>query len=165
MAFHVSGAMNRIKRGGRIGRLSVLAAAVFAIAGLLLACDDQAPDPREYGGAAVDLTVVTDIELSPGAKSGETVFAGNCAACHGAAAAGTYAGPTLIHRLYHPNHHSDGSIRVAATAGVRQHHWNFGDMPPVAGITPVQIEQVICYVREIQFANGVFEDPSLLPAC
>ncbi|MYB16910.1 MAG: c-type cytochrome [Chloroflexi bacterium] len=157
--------MNRIRHGRRIGRLSILGAIVFAIAGILIACGQQAADPSEYGGAAVDLTVVTDIELSPGAKAGEAVFAGNCAACHGAGAAGTYAGPTLIHQLYHPNHHSDGSIRVAAAAGVRQHHWNFGDMPPVAGISPVQIEQVICYVREIQFANGVFEDPSLLPAC
>lgn len=154
-----------IGRAGRIGRLSVLGATVLAIAGILMACGGQAVDPSEYGGAAVDLTLVTDVELSPGAEAGEAVFAGNCAACHGAGAAGTYAGPTLIHRLYHPNHHSDGSIRLAALSGVRQHHWNFGDMPPVAGISPAQIEQVICYVREIQFANGVFEDPSLLPAC
>ena len=157
--------MNRIGRCGHIRRLSILGATAVAIAGLLLACGQQAADPSQYGGTAVDLTAVTDIELSPGAKAGETVFAGNCAACHGAGAAGTYAGPTLIHQLYHPNHHSDGSIRVAAAAGVRQHHWNFGDMPPVSGISPVQIEQVICYVREIQFANGVFEDPSLLPVC
>lgn len=157
--------MNLFGRIARFSRLSVLGAAALAIAGILIACGEQAADPREYGGAAVDLTVITDIELSPGAAAGEAVFAGNCAACHGAGAAGTYAGPTLVHRLYHPNHHSDGSIRVAATAGVRQHHWNFGDMPPVAGISPDQIEQVICYVREIQFANGVFEDPALLPVC
>ena len=158
--------IDRIGRDGRGAGFLVLLAAALAISQFLVACGDRAgervsPDAMP----AVDMTVLTDIELSPGAAAGETVFAGNCAVCHGVGAAGSYTGPSLINRVYHPNHHSDASIRVAAFAGVRQHHWTFGDMPPVAGISEEEVEQVICYVREIQYANGVFTDASLLPDC
>jgi hypothetical protein len=39
---------------------------------------------------------------------------------------------------------------------VRAHHWPFGDMPAVEGITDPQIEKILHYVRAIQKTNGIF---------
>ena len=33
------------------------------------------------------------------------------------------------------------SIRNAVNQGVMQHHWFFGNMPPVAGLTPDDVER------------------------
>ena len=45
---------------------------------------------------------------------------------------------------------------VAAKNGVRQHHWPFGNMPPVEGITDSEISNIIAYVRTVQRANGIY---------
>jgi hypothetical protein len=51
--------------------------------------------------------------------------------------------------------HGDGAFLVAATNGVRQHHWSFGNMPPVEGITQAEVKSIVTYVREVQRANGI----------
>ncbi len=89
------------------------------------------------------------------AKQGEAEYNGNCAACHGVKLAGTAQGPTLIHSLYRPSHHADGAIVLAAINGVRAHHWQFGDMPAVEGITPQKLTVIIAYIRAMQQANGI----------
>jgi len=94
-------------------------------------------------------------ELSQLAKSGEVAFNENCAACHGENAAGTEQGPPLIHSLYRPGHHPDTAFVRAAKTGVRSHHWRFGNMPPVEGITDAKLRWITAYVREMQVANGV----------
>ena len=107
----------------------------------------------EEGGA---LAVVTVPELSGAAKAGEALFNANCSACHGKNAAGVDgSGPPLVHRIYEPSHHGDIAFQMAAAQGVRQHHWRFGDMPKVSGVTPADVEQIIVYVRELQRANGI----------
>lgn len=88
-------------------------------------------------------------------EEGERLFKANCAACHGLEAAGTQSGPPLVHPYYAPGHHNDAAFRRAARDGVPQHHWFFGDMPPVAGVSDEEIERIIAYVREIQRANGI----------
>ena len=80
-------------------------------------------------------------------------------------AAGTTQGPTLIDRIYHPGHHPDFSIRNAVSQGVRQHHWVFGDMPPVTDVSSDDAEKIICYIRETQRANGLFEGDSYSTVC
>lgn len=88
---------------------------------------------------------------------GARAFAGKCAGCHGVDAGGLKAkGPPLIHELYKPGHHGDFAFERAARQGVRSHHWPFGDMPPVAGITGADIKAIIAYVRTLQKANGIF---------
>ena len=67
--------------------------------------------------------------------AGEPLFADNCARCHGAMADGTQSGPPLVHRLYEPGHHPDFTFYRAVSKGVIAHHWDFGDMPPVAGLS------------------------------
>lgn len=103
--------------------------------------------------------------FSQTALQGEAVFNANCALCHGLNASGTTQGPTFIDRIYHPAHHADLSFRFAAKQGVRSHHWRFGDMPPVPNVTEDDVEKVICYVRELQRFNGVFEEEEYLNAC
>jgi len=42
------------------------------------------------------------------------------------------------------------SFYRAALKGVKQHHWNFGDMPPVAGMTPGKMDRIVPYLRHYQ---------------
>ncbi len=81
------------------------------------------------------------------AKSGEGVYAGSCASCHGRELEGTNTGPSLLSIVYEPGHHGDDAFRAAIANGSPQHHWNFGDMPPVEGLSPDQVDDVIAYVR------------------
>jgi len=94
-------------------------------------------------------------QLSQVAQSGEIAFNNNCSGCHGTNAAGTDQGPPLIHKIYEPSHHADFAFTMAANNGVRAHHWKFGNMPPVEGITEAKIRWITAYVREIQVANGI----------
>ncbi|MEF2554246.1 cytochrome c [Aurantimonas sp. A2-1-M11] len=95
-------------------------------------------------------------KLSFQAERGQDLFAANCAACHGDNAGGAEQGPPLIHRIYEPNHHGDQVFLIAATQGVHAHHWRFGNMPPVEGVSQRQIADIVAYVREVQKANGIF---------
>ncbi len=104
-------------------------------------------------GLAADDIVVP--QFSAMATQGEAAFNENCAACHGVNIAGTANGPTLIHSLYRPGHHPDGAFVSAAMNGVQAHHWRFGNMPPVPGITPQKLTVIIAYIRAMQQANGV----------
>jgi mono/diheme cytochrome c family protein len=94
-------------------------------------------------------------KLSSPAQMGKIAFDENCAACHGPKASGTENGPPLIHRIYEPSHHADFAFVRAARQGVKAHHWRFGDMAPVEGVTDKQIEWITRYVREVQRANGI----------
>ena len=47
------------------------------------------------------------------------------------------------------------SIARAAKQGVQQHHWPFGNMPPVEGITDAEIAVITAYIRAVQRANGI----------
>ena len=87
---------------------------------------------------------------------GEAVFNQKCAVCHGLRAAGSPQGPPLVHRYYEPGHHSDMAFVLAVRRGVRAHHWRFGNMPPVPGLSDADVRAVIDYVRALQRANGIF---------
>ncbi|MEP0325062.1 c-type cytochrome [Bauldia litoralis] len=102
-------------------------------------------------------TVIVDLpeDLSGRAIQGKGLFDGACSSCHGKNAAGTDSGPPLIHKIYEPGHHADEAFQLAAMRGVRSHHWNFGDMPPVEGITQDDVSFIVTYVRELQRANGI----------
>ena len=97
-------------------------------------------------------------ELSDAAEAGKKLFIANCAQCHGRRADGTTQGPPLVHQIYEPGHHSNASFVLAVTRGVRAHHWEFGNMPAIPGLSIDEIHQVICYVRELQVANGIIDE-------
>nr|WP_317626786.1 cytochrome c [Rhodoalgimonas zhirmunskyi] len=120
--------------------------------------------PREMtstfmAGVADGAAIVTPrlpATLSEAAQSGKQVFDAKCAVCHGTDAAGKKGnGPPLVHKIYEPSHHGDYAVQLAVVQGVRAHHWPFGDMAPVPGVTTAQVEQIVAYLREMQRANGI----------
>ena len=123
------------ERGYGLGRQALWVAATVALGALALlaaACGASGPDGAE-------------------------LFAANCAACHGARADGTDAGPPLVHRLYVPGHHPDAAFQSAVKNGVFAHHWDFGDMPAVAGVSEDEVAAIVGYVRGLQREAGLVE--------
>ena len=86
--------------------------------------------------------------------SGEQVYRDSCASCHGADLRGTPDGPSQLSIVYEPNHHGDDAYRSAIRNGAAQHHWSFGDMPAVEGISDDEVEAVIAYIRSQQQLLG-----------
>ena len=101
------------------------------------------PDPKEP-------------EMTPRLQLGLMNYSAYCASCHGKTGGGSDQGPTFIHRVYNPGHHTDGHFFAAAKRGTRAHHWKFGDMTPVEGVNDAQIELIVEYIRAVQRANGLF---------
>ncbi len=89
-----------------------------------------------------------------GAVDGAALYQAHCASCHGTDLRGTDKGPSHLSKVYEPGHHGDGAFRAAIASGSRQHHWNFGDMPPVAGLHPDEVEAIIAFVRAVQRDQG-----------
>lgn len=121
----------------------------IALLGLLVsvvaACDSSQPRPAVGGGPAPS-------EF----QAGEAKFKANCAACHGPGAVGTDHGPPLVHKIYEPNHHGDAAFQRAAANGVKAHHWEFGNMPKIDGVTPEDVDAIVKYVRWLQRQAGIF---------
>jgi mono/diheme cytochrome c family protein len=117
----------------------------------------QSSDPvaarPAVGGAIVEVVVP---ELQGVESLGERAFNAKCAECHGQNAAGQNGvAPPLVHKIYEPSHHGDAAFLLAARNGARSHHWKFGDMPPVKGVTDADVATIISYVRALQRANGI----------
>lgn len=88
-------------------------------------------------------------------SAGAGLFASRCAGCHGLDGNGTDKGPPLVHKVYEPSHHGDEAFRLAVRQGVRAHHWDFGDMPPVSGLSDGEITAIVAHVRGLQEAAGI----------
>ncbi len=153
-------------KGGRsLNRVLGYAMAV-TLALMMMACGSESDPPGATTESGADHSVlVTDAALSDTGRAGEEVFNANCSVCHGVGATGSERGPSLIHRIYHPGHHPDFSIRNAVSQGVKQHHWFFGNMAPVPGVSADEVEQIICYIRERQRSAGIFEGDSFSTVC
>ena len=109
-------------------------------------------DSAHSDGAAAAITIPA---FSAEAKVGQALFEENCMTCHGPHATGSDQGPPLVHLIYEPNHHADISFILAVRNGVRAHHWTFGNMAPVDGVSDEDTIKIIHYVRELQRANGI----------
>ena len=132
----------------------------------LVGCGAEETPQYDAPSSGAEIPVaVTVPDLSEKAQAGEALFSANCALCHGANAAGTTLGPPLVHIIYEPNHHQDFSFRSAVQNGVQSHHWQFGNMLPVPTVAESDIDSIICYVRELQRANGIFDDDRGLAVC
>ena len=108
------------------------------------------------GGSGQPVDVKLPASFSEAALSGRTLFEKNCQSCHGVNARGTATGPPLVHIIYETSHHSDETFHRAVRDGVRPHHWQFGQMPPIDHVEPKQVDLIISYVRELQRANGIY---------
>jgi mono/diheme cytochrome c family protein len=85
---------------------------------------------------------------------GEPLYQASCAECHGSDLRGTDLGPSHLSNVYEPNHHGDAAFVLAARNGVQAHHWPFGDMAPVPGLSDDDLEAIVAYVREYQRTHG-----------
>ncbi|MFC0159180.1 MULTISPECIES: c-type cytochrome [Mameliella] len=114
------------------------------------------PDTSAIAEGDPIVEVKLPAELSAQASLGKNVFEAKCVECHGTNAAGRSGmAPPLVHKIYEPSHHSDMAFIMAAQNGVRAHHWNFGNMPRIEGLTEGDVKMVAAYVRELQRANGI----------
>jgi mono/diheme cytochrome c family protein len=127
-----------------------VALAAIAFGGWLILSDQPQGDAGTATAAEINVPV-----LSPVALNGKAAFESRCAVCHGENGAGSDKGPPLIHKIYEPGHHGDQAFWLAARNGVRSHHWRFGDMPPVEGVSDTQLGWIVKYIREVQSANGI----------
>lgn len=93
--------------------------------------------------------------LMPNPVAGKGLYEQNCASCHGADLQGSDQGPPFLHRVYEPSHHADLAFQLAVKNGTRAHHWPFGDMKPVPGLTPDDVAHITAYVRAEQRRAGI----------
>lgn len=98
----------------------------------------------------------SDIKIPFIYAKGKTLFEASCASCHGLSLSGTDNGPPLLHPYYKPSHHGDQAFYNAALKGVTAHHWKFGDMPRVAGMTEQKIKSIVPYVRYFQKQSKLY---------
>ncbi len=127
-----------------------------AVAAYLWSSDRTTPQTSiaTVGGALVDIDVPD--ALSANAQIGKVAFDAKCAACHAANAVGQDGvAPPLVHVIYEPSHHGDEAFQRAVSLGVQSHHWRFGNMPAVDGLTRGDVAMIVAYVRELQRANGI----------
>ncbi|VAW08509.1 hypothetical protein MNBD_ACTINO02-292 [hydrothermal vent metagenome] len=85
---------------------------------------------------------------------GEVLYQASCATCHASNLEGTAVGPSHLSVIYNPEHHSDEGFRRAVLGGVQAHHWGFGDMPAITGLTDDDLGKIIAYIRENQRIKG-----------
>ena len=133
-----------------------------SLAGLLAACligylaysqQLTMDGTSDLGVPMIDVVVP---ELGSDERAGEVAFISFCAECHGKNAGGRDGyGPPLVHEIYRPSHHADINFLYAPTVGVRAHHWPYGNMPSIPGITQDETALVLKYVRALQVANGI----------
>lgn len=103
-------------------------------------------------GASGDVDVpAQDPEL---VAVGGDLYAAACASCHGDDLRGTERGPSHLSEVYRPGHHADAAFLLAVRRGVAPHHWSFGPMPAIDGLTDADIEAIVAFVRDAQRREG-----------
>lgn len=107
-------------------------------------------------GCGSDSAGEPDISEQPGdlVATGADIYQAACASCHGADLRGTDRGPSHLSVVYEPGHHSDAAFLLAVRNGTPQHHWRFGDMEPVEGLSDEDIVALTAFVREQQRIEG-----------
>ena len=110
----------------------------------------------EYSSDTAIVAISVPDTLTESAQIGKPTFDAKCAACHGPNAVGQLeVAPPLVHEIYEPSHHGDEAFQLAVAIGVHGHHWPFGNMPPVEGLSRGDVQMIVAYIRELQRANGI----------
>ncbi len=130
----------------------VVKTGLFLLILLAIGCESKNSDATADPSATPTASAVT---VPPQFQKGEAAFNSNCAVCHGIGGVGTDTGPPFLDRVYEPNHHGDQAFYRAAMQGVRAHHWKFGNMPPVEGMTKDLMVDIISYIRWTQRQAGI----------
>ena len=141
-----------------VGGVLIAGAAVFAynLSQQPAGHSMEVPDTSSLSQGDPIAQVSVPATFSAPAQMGKVAFDVKCAVCHGANATGLEGlAPPLVHKIYEPSHHGDEAFQRAVQYGVQAHHWRFGDMPPVAGLTRADVQGIVAYVRELQRENGI----------
>ena len=128
-----------------IGRRQFWILATGAIMLVVTACSDSEGTDAGSGISIQDPEMVA---------AGDALYQANCASCHGTDLRGTAQGPSHLSVVYEPGHHGDAAFLLAARNGVQQHHWGFGNMEPVPGLSDEDISAIVAFVRENQRTQG-----------
>lgn len=133
----------------------VLSVAAYLLAKSMGPASEPSSEISNQSGAIAKVQVPET--LSSDALIGKTAYQAKCADCHGDNAVGRDGkAPPLVHKIYEPSHHGDEAFQRAAAIGVRGHHWPFGDMPPIEGLTRADVVMIVAYIRELQRFNGIY---------
>lgn len=127
------------------GGVAVIAVIAFVAMGGSTETSDTAAGENEFNIPVQDPLLVAE---------GDVLYQANCASCHGADLRGTALGPSHLSVVYQPGHHGDGAFALAAINGVRAHHWGFGDMAPISGLSQEDLDRIVTFVRETQRIEG-----------
>lgn len=130
---------------GNKGHLQILP----LIAILSVSCGD--PDPEQVRRNLF----LPQKNHEPDIRRGGKVYHDTCVVCHGTRGRGSRQGPPLVHSTYRPGHHHDLAFFLAVKNGVKQHHWDFGHMPPMEGISPEDVSDIVAYIRHEQQGAGI----------
>jgi len=95
-----------------------------------------------------------DAASRSGAETGAALYKQSCGSCHGDDLRGTDRGPSQLSHVYAPDRHPDAAYGSAIEQGATAHHWHFGDMPPVKGISHSEVDAIIDYIRQQQQEHG-----------
>jgi mono/diheme cytochrome c family protein len=125
--------------------------AVLIVIGALLALGSGKESDQKKGLHGGAFALSSQQIRTDGLKA----YNGACLQCHGIEGRGTSFGPPLVHEIYKPSHHADQAFALAALQGVKAHHWDFGDMPPVEGISQTDLAMVTAYIRQLQREAGI----------
>ncbi len=117
---------------------------LLALAVALAGCDKPGPEQLR------ERMHLPPPDFKPDPAKGRRLFIAHCARCHGEDVRGTEQGPPLVHEIYRPGHHADLVFHYAVRDGAKQHHWRFGDMPPVENVSPEEVGHMIAFVRREQ---------------
>ena len=141
-------------------KTSILAAVLIIVGFAFIAWQKTDQGWQNKSDAGMGNTTLAEVllpsTLSQSSQIGKRAFETKCMACHGINAAGQVGvAPPLVHKIYEPSHHGDESFQRAVSLGVRAHHWSFGDMPAVEGLTRGDVTMIVAYIRELQRTNGI----------
>ncbi len=128
----------------------VTAGIVIAVVAVVTMGEDASPRDPMTGENEFNIAVQDPVLVSEGSD----LFRASCGLCHGLDLRGTGVGPSLLSVVYQPGHHADTSFVLAALNGVSAHHWKFGDMAPVPGLSQEDLTRIIAFVRETQRIEG-----------
>ena len=128
-----------------VGGVAVIAVIAFVAMGGSTETTDAEAGENEFNIPVQDALLVAE---------GDVLYQANCASCHGADLRGTALGPSHLSVVYQPGHHGDAAFALAAINGVRAHHWGFGDMAPIPGLSQEDLDRIIAHVRETQRIEG-----------
>ncbi len=123
---------------------------------LIMGCSENGSQAQSSSSTAPTVLKAGNNPKPDHFDEGKVKFQNNCARCHGSEGQGTNQGPPLVHKIYEPSHHADMAFQRAAARGVRSHHWKFGDMPKIEGVSPDDVTHIIAYVRWLQRQAGIF---------